>query len=412
MTTLSYYLKSRKNKEKRPLYLRITHNRKTRDIPMEIYLKESEWDRKNERVRRSHLRTKKLNNYLIRRKIQAQNLLLDLKAENRILTINEIKEVIVKGGVEEDQRIDEDERDFFEFYEDIRSDFKRKGSYQRWKNYGTVLNKLKGFWDKKRLTFEQIDVGFLRKFEVHLMDEHGNNPNTVKNNMKKIRKVYNDAIREGLVSRDLYPFRDYKMPSNPVTKTKLSTDEIRKIEKVKTKKGTRLWDSQNLFLFAYYCRGMRFRDTINLKWKNIKEDRLIYTTSKSGKRISMKLMPQAKKILSCYGSKGEDNQDHYIFPFLDHRKDYSDATYYEGQVTSKNALVNKYLKKLQKKAKIEENLSFHISRHSFAQLAHENDLRLTEIQELLGHSDIKTTMTYIKSLGEDHLDSTVEGLFN
>jgi site-specific recombinase XerD len=347
-----------------------------------------------------------------------------LKEENRPLEIDEIKEVIVKGGIDEDNQdkdqVEDDEIDFLEFYEDIRSDFKRKGNYHRWKNYGTVLNKLRSFWTKGKLNFEDLDVSFLRKFEVHLMDKYGNKPNTVENNMKKIRKVYNDAIREGLVSRDLYPFRDYTMPSNPVAKAKLSTDEIKKIEKVTTKKGTRLWDSQNIFLFAYYCRGMRFGDVMNLKWKKIKDGRLTYITLKNGKRISMKLLPQAKRILARYGAKTAENGEHFVFPFLDHRKvyansnkkDYTKSTYFKRQVSSKNALVNKNLKKLQKKAKIEENLSFHISRHSFAQLAHENDLRLTEIQELLGHSDIKTTMTYLKSLGEDHLDSTVEGLFN
>ncbi len=347
--------------------------------------------------------------------LDAQTLLLKLKERDKELDVGTIKEVIENGGIqnnEEESGDEKDKRDFFEFAEDVRDDFKRRGKYQRWKNYGTVLNKVRDYWSEEELEFKNITVTFLRKLETFLMDDYGNKPNTVKNNMKKIRKLFNDAIREGLVSRELYPFRDYTMPSNPVQKAKLSTDEIKQLEQVETEKGTRLYDTQNIFLFAYYCRGMRFRDVVNLKWANIKEDRLNYVMSKSGKRISLKLIPQALEILNNYKPEGKVKKDYFIFPFLDHRKDYSDSTYYEGQVSSKNALVNKYLKKLQNKASIDENISFHIARHSFAQLANEQELRLNEIQELLGHSDVKTTMKYLKTLGGNHLDNSMEKIFN
>jgi len=414
MAKLSYYLKKRKGKEKHPLYLRITHNRKSRYIPTEIYLQEKHWNNSGE-VRKTHPRGKHLNNHLTRKMLDAQTLLLKLKERDKELDVGTIKEVIENGGIqnnEEESGDEKDKRDFFEFAEDVRDDFKRRGKYQRWKNYGTVLNKVRDYWSEEELEFKNITVTFLRKLETFLMDDYGNKPNTVKNNMKKIRKLFNDAIREGLVSRELYPFRDYTMPSNPVQKAKLSTDEIKQLEQVETEKGTRLYDTQNIFLFAYYCRGMRFRDVVNLKWANIKEDRLNYVMSKSGKRISLKLIPQALEILNNYKPEGKVKKDYFIFPFLDHRKDYSDSTYYEGQVSSKNALVNKYLKKLQNKASIDENISFHIARHSFAQLANEQELRLNEIQELLGHSDVKTTMKYLKTLGGNHLDNSMEKIFN
>lgn len=414
MATLSYYLKIRKGKKEHPLYLRITHNRKSRYIHTDIFLKREHWNPEGE-TRKSHPRNKQLNNHLTRRMLDAQGLLLELKEQKNELDIDEISEAIESGGVKQEQQepqLEEDNRDFFEFAEEIRSDFKKRGNYQRWKNYGTVINKVKDFWSKKELDFKDLDVAFLRKLETFFMDEYDNKPNTVKNNMKKIRKVFNDAIREKLVSRDSYPFRDYTMPSNPVQKAKLSMKEIGRLEEVKTEEGTRLYDTQNIFLFAFYCRGMRFRDVLNLKWDNIKEGRLSYTMIKSGKFISMKLVDQAKVILDMYKPKERINKGHFIFPFMDHRKDYTNEEFFSKQVSSKNALVNKYLKKLQKEAGIDENLSFHIARHSFAQRANEQELRLNEIQELLGHSDVKVTMKYLKSLGEDHLDSTVEGLFN
>lgn len=103
--------------------------------------------------------------------------------------------------------------DFFEFSKDIISGLEKSGKYQRKKNYNTVINKVKHFWKRKKLHFYEIDVTFLRRFELFLQEEYDNNPNTIKNNMKKIRKLFNDAIREKITTKDLYPFDRYTMPS-------------------------------------------------------------------------------------------------------------------------------------------------------------------------------------------------------
>lgn len=409
MATLSYYLKKRKNKEKNPLYLRITHERKSRMVHMDLQLEESVWNKDNEEVRRSYPNYKKINNYLVRKKLEAEYILLELKELKNGYSIDEIKNAIQNSGTDEDREV---VIEFFEYAEDIIEDYKSRYSHQYWKSTCTVINKLKSFWKKDQLLFEDITVEFLRKYEVHCIDVRGNKPNTIKSNLKKVRRIFNEAIREGVISSDMYPFRHYTMPSNTVVKTSLSEDEICSLNSVETVNGTRLYDSQNIFMFAYYCWGVRFCDVCQLKWSNIKGDRLIYIMSKTGVRMSVKLSKQAKEILDRYKPSGKVVKEQYIFPFLNHRKDYSSKEYLINQIGSKNALVNKYLKKLQKLAEIDENISFHVARHSFAQRALEKGLRLIEIKELLGHTNIKTTMRYIKSLGAEHLDSTVEGLFN
>jgi len=410
MTILSYYLKKRKNKVKHPLYLRITNQRESRYIRLRIDLEEKHWNKKKQRVRKSHPRHEKINRYLSVKMLDSEALLLELKQMKPGSPLDTIKEVLETESL--DGINGNAKSEFFEFAEELRSDFKKKKSYQRYKNYGTVINKLKHFWPKKKLYFDDIDVKFLRRFETFLMTEYENNENTVANNMKKIRRVFNVAQNENLISSDLYPFKHYKLPSCPVNKTKLSAHDIKKIEELKTKKGTRLDDSKNIFLFAYYCRGMRFRDVITLKWKNFKDGKLEYIMSKTQKLITQRLLPQSIKILDHYRGEENPQRSHFIFPFMDHRKDYSDPEYFEKQILAKNALVNKYLVEIKKKAEIDEHISFHIARHSFAQLANKKDIRLLDIKDMLGHSSVDTTMSYLESLGDDHLDNTVAGLFN
>ncbi|MBO6584758.1 MAG: site-specific integrase [Gracilimonas sp.] len=410
MTTLSYYLKKRKNKNEHPLYLRVTHDRESRYIRLDIGLEKEHWNEEKEIVRKSHPHYEKINRYLKVKKLDSDTLVLELKQFKPEADIDLMQKVLETGsldGVKKSSRVE-----FLSFAEELRAGFKAQGSLQRYKNYGTVLNKLKGFWPKNKLYFTDMDVQFLRRFETHLISKHGNAVNTVGNNMKKIKRVFNVAINEGKIPADLYPFRIYKIPSEPVTKSKLSQNEISAIECLDLKPGTRIFDSKNIFLFAYYCRGMRFGDAVTLKWSSIKEGYLDYEMRKTGKRMYLKLTGKALRIIKQYRGTTKPNPKHFVFPLLDNRKDYSDENFLSAQISSKTAIVNKYLKEIKGQTDINENITTHIARHSFAQLANKKKVRLLEIKEMLGHSSVETTTKYLESLGNDHLDKTVEGLFN
>lgn len=410
MTTLSYYLKPRKNKNRNPLYLRVTHERESRYIRLDIDLQKDHWNQEKQVVRKSHPRNEKINRYLTIKKLDSDTLILELKQFKPAADIDLMQKVLETGsldGIKKTGRIE-----FLSFAEELRTGFKDQGSLQRYKNYGTVLNKLRDFWPKKKIYFDDIDVEFLRRFENHLVSKYGNAVNTVGNNMKKIKRVFNVAINEEKIAADMYPFRIYKIPSEPVTKSKLTQNEIKAIEELDLKPGTRVFDAKNIFLFAYYCRGMRFGDAVTLKWSSIKDGYLDYDMRKTGKRIYLKLTDHALKILNHYKGEGKPNSTHFVFPLLDHRKDYSNKNYLSNQISSKTAIVNKYLKKIRILADIDENITTHIARHSFAQLANKKNVRLLDIKDMLGHSSVDTTMNYLESLGDDHLDKTVAELFN
>lgn len=410
MPTLSYYLKKRKNKNEHPLYLRVTHDRESRYIKIDINLEEEHWNQEKQAVRKSHARQEKINRFLRVKKLDSDTLLLELmqfKPEANIDLMQKVLEASSLDGIKKTGR-----EDFLPFAEELRSGFKAQGSLQRYKNFGAVLNKLRGFWPKKKLYFEDIDVQFLRRFETYLISEHKNSVNTVGNNMKKIRRIFNVARDEEIIPSEMYPFRTYKIPTKPTTKPKLSPKEIQMIETLDLKAGTRVFDSKNIFLFAYYCRGMRFGDAVTLKWSSIKGRDMDYVMRKTGKRINITLLPQALKILSHYKGEEKPNCDHFVFPFLDNRKDYSIETFLSDQISSKNTLVNANLKKIKKLTEIDVNITTHIARHSFAQLANKNNVKLLDIKDMLGHSSVITTMNYLESLGDDHLDETVADLFN
>jgi len=82
-----------------------------------------------------------------------------------------------------------------------------------------------------------------------------------------------------------------------------------------------------------------------------------------------------------------------------------------NDVGSKNALINKYLKKIAVQAGITKNVSFHISRHSFAKIAKDKRVDNNHLKNLLGHSDIKITEMYMGSFETEETDKVMNSIF-
>lgn len=80
-------------------------------------------------------------------------------------------------------------------------------------------------------------------------------------------------------------------------------------------------------------------------------------------------------------------------------------------ISSKNAFINKYLKKIAEKAEIEKPLSMHISRHSFAHIAQESGAESSAIKNILGHSNLATTERYMGSFDTSKTDETLRNVF-
>lgn len=146
---------------------------------------------------------------------------------------------------------------------------------------------------------------------------------------------------------------------------------------------------------------------------------------KNHKERNMILVPQAINILKKYHKEDSKITD-YIFPLLSNEAEYAE---YNSQadkarmkpelkkkmlsdISAKNALINKYLKKIAEKADISKPLSMHISRHSFAHLAQNIGVESFAIKDILGHSNLATTEKYIGEFDNSRTDKTLQSLFS
>lgn len=145
---------------------------------------------------------------------------------------------------------------------------------------------------------------------------------------------------------------------------------------------------------------------------------------KTGSERSIKLLPQALKILKLYESSKEKDTD-YIFPFLDNKSPYSKLISPEdfqksspellimlyNKIESQATMYNRALKSIAIKAEIKKNISSHIARHSFADIARKK-VSVYDIQKMLGHTSMKTTEAYLKSLDNEAMDKAMEKVFS
>lgn len=391
-----------------PIYIRITDTNQSRYISLKEYINKSHWNENKNEVRKSHPDHIELNNLIQKKLSDLNRLTTRLKTDDKPITAAALKrEYTAKGSFSNGQH--KSEANFFNYADKVISSLEKQGKIFTHKRYKSVFKKLKKYCNGY-LPYSEITVGFCRDYETHLIEEYQNAPSTVETNFSAIRSILYKAIEEGIFPQEKNPFFKFSPTrSSDSTNKKLSLEEIEAIKNLQLTEDSLIWNTRNYFLFSFYCAGIRFGDLAKMKWQNIINGRLKYTMSKTGTAKNIKLMPQALQILGQY-SKG--NPKDFLFPILDTSKNLRNTKILHNDVSAKNALINKYLKKLAKRANIKTKISFHMARHSFADLARIQGWNIYDISKALGHANIKVTERYLKKFDAEGLDSKMDSLFN
>ncbi|MCT3817090.1 integrase [Elizabethkingia anophelis] len=328
---------------------------------------------------------------------------------------------------------------FVKYAKERTQEMHNAGSIRNWKKYNGFLNKLENYLINKDgkvkdLTFAEITPAFLSKFEAYLHTlknerepEKKLHPNTIEVILNIFKTLIKRAIEiEGFMKFEQNPFLVFSYRGVKTQKEKLNENEIELIINLELEENSLLWHCRNYFLFSFFCAGIRVGDLIQLRWVNITSDgRLYYQMGKNRKARDLILVEQAKEIISFYFKEGINSND-YIFPLLNSQESYANAINQEqkdtmptelkmkllNQISAKNALINKYLKKIADLAGIQKKLSFHISRHSFAKIAKQKGIDNSNVQSLLAHSSIKITENYMGSFDTSENDKALQAIFN
>ncbi|MCQ2771524.1 MAG: site-specific integrase [Clostridia bacterium] len=196
-----------------------------------------------------------------------------------------------------------------------------------------------------------------------------------------MKKKYNSETKETPKQKFLQEFTDALIQR--MEEIKASGDKCRAFltrEEVKKLEDSDYYAHiKNLFLFSCYC-GLRISDISNLTWGNVIYDGDDVTLNIIVQKThNFLVVPLCKKAIQYLPQKPEKiNPNEKVFTLT----------------TREN--INIHIKKWMKKVGITKNVSMHTARHTFATLLLTQDVPIKVIQELLGHSEIETTLIYAK----------------
>jgi site-specific recombinase XerD len=397
-----------------PLFLRIAHKNNTRYVSLGLRVKERHWNPQAQQVRKSNPDHAKLNHYLADRVAEAQSIVADLLSQKEKITARTIQARMKAGDDGETKEI---EGNFIAYCEARLEEYRRRGQISTWKAYRTALHKLGDYvrleLDREDLPFGAITLSLMRGLQTYMVEDLGNGPNTVHKNMTSLHTMLRSAIKEELFPWEKDPFRHIKLRKERPIKAKLTLEDIRRIEQVALDSGTLLWHVRNWFLFAFYAGGMRFSDVATVQWKHLVRQGndyfLNYKMQKTREGQSTLLVGQALSILAHYTDREEDREAS-IFNILD-GYDVSTPMLRRSAIESRNALTNKYLKKVQLHAGLKTHLTFHLARHSLADYLRKQGFSIYDISKVLGHANTSITEQYLKGFDREDLNEKMRRVF-
>ncbi|HEC42833.1 MAG TPA: hypothetical protein ENI20_08415 [Bacteroides sp.] len=298
----------------------------------------------------------------------------------------------------------------FKFFDERIQYFKKKKKPGNAAVYTTTKNCLSKFRKNKDLRFTDITPQFLNKYKDYLEDERGISGNTMSIYLRTLRAVYNEAIEQGHVHRDLYPFSRRKFNiselSEETAKRALTKEEMQKINSKDLKEHPELIDAKNIFMFSFFARGIQFFDIAHLTWDHIQGDRLNYKRKKTKVYFNVKIQPETGNILEYF--KRKKTGSNFIFPILDHRIHKTEQQKFDRIIRVRKQ-INKKLKLLSVVADVKPFTTYW-ARHSYASIQKFNGTPASMIKELLGHSTEQVTQIYLDKFGNEMLDSLDESL--
>jgi integrase/recombinase XerD len=386
-------------KNEAPIYLRIIKDRKPQYISLGIWVNLNNWDAVNKQVKKGHPNMARTNKFITEKFLEAHDKTMEMVTNTNHVSSKKLKEGVMGKSSES----------FYKYTERYIADLKAQNKVGTLDKLNAIYKKLKAYTGNNDLMFDEITIHWLKNYETYLRGTLGNTTNTIHSNLKVIRRIFNEAIREELFPFERNPFLRYKLKWEKTSKEFLEEDELEKIAALEINPEHIMHHHRNLYLIAAEAGGLRISDLLFLQRKQYDGTRILLDTQKTGSTVSIKVPQKAKALIDSYITEALKPDD-LIFPIINPSIDLNDKQACLTAKSSATAYVNKNLKLIAKKAEIKKEIHFHTSRHTFATRALRKGMRIEYVSKLLGHSSIKTTQIYAKIVNEE-LDKAMD-IFN
>ncbi|EGK00148.1 site-specific integrase [Dysgonomonas gadei] len=358
------------------IMIRITFNKERVQFSSGLDVKPAIWDQKAEKVigkkqfanqinnRLDMIRTKLFTSYL-----DASNKGKGLSAQylkNTFLGIDNSRELMLVYQFRKQLK-------FFKTKTGFRLDQKTLSRYELTLN--RVIEFMRSELGTDDIHIQKIDLYFIERFYFFIREKYSCINNTAIKYVQRLASIVSYACKIGLIDKNPFLLFNYRLDkTSPIY---LNEDEINKIWRKKFL-SKRLEQIRDYFVFSCFT-GLSFIDMCSLKSDDIKvgPDKKLWIMilrQKTGLESNIPLLKIPLEIIKKY--EDENTSGKNLFSIKSNQK------------------TNEYLKEIADLCNIKKNVTFRVSRHSFATLAISNGVSIEAVSKMLGHTNVKTTQIY------------------
>ena len=297
----------------------------------------------------------------------------------------------------------------------IEKEYRQQDRFKRADIAEEALESLERY-DKNlpKKVFQDITPAYIQGY-IKFCRDRGNSNNTIGMRLREIRCFYNLAIREKVVSPDLYPFSSgredgkARIPKIEQNKTDqyLPLDSMRKLASATLSNPVKD-RTRHLFLFSYHCRGINWKDMALLTKDSFYKVTVTDVSTKESKQVTMMQYKRSKtkgefdiqvnenieKELAWFRTNTPLFED-YVLPIISVQEPPEKLDDYLEQIRKR---ANRTLKAIAKDLNLPESqqkISFYSARHSFAMWMQDKGKPVEIISQALGHQSVETTKHYL-----------------
>lgn len=266
-----------------------------------------------------------------------------------------------------------------------------------------------------KLSFKDLSYSTISEFVIWLRDKHQASSATVNLRLVALKSflkycaeadddlafVYHDVSKVHGIRHDVRRRIEYL--------TQKQVKLLFEMPDITTGKGRR----DRFFLIFLYQTGMRLQEILSVTFADLLitgDDVRVRIFGKGHKERIIPVLKDAKEHLWSY--LNEFHKNHDLKRPLFYTKHNLKAT--KMSAGAVNTLMRKYAKQAHEVDPLFPlNLHPHMLRHSIAMAMYKNGIPISHIRDILGHSNIQTTMIYANSDDEiiyDSLSKTIDGM--
>jgi site-specific recombinase XerD len=381
--TISLQIKKVKSRSdgKCPVYIRCTMDRKRIEYSTGIFIEPENWDDSRQLVNKRCQDAGVLNNRLGKQISKVYDMYNKLEAIEDEFDIYLLKEKLT-GRKQRNQLLEIFDSVITSIKEKLNSDY----SYSTLKHYRTTRVRVENFinitYHRSGFSLEKVDYQFLNAFDIFLKSKVKVCSNTAWGYHKDLKKILNDAVAMGFLSKN--PYETFKVKPLKGNRDFLTIEEVHTLMQ-KELTIARLSVVRDIFVFSCLT-GLSYADMAKLGPQHLHqgddgEKWIIIDRTKTDTRCQIPLLPKAKSILTKYANNPVCRSKGLLLPVHSNQK------------------MNSYLKELADICGISKNLTMHLARHTFAtSVTLNNGVPLETVSKILGHNSVKTTQIYARVL--------------